>query len=107
MNEFELDAIILDVLASYNGVGGTAYGDGFECMHATGTSHRHGSGGINATQTTHDSDGNPATPDPTAACPASTIFAGALPHNKCYSTEVVASPKMLPKSGEATSWGEA
>ena len=31
----------------------------------------------------------------------------ALPHNKCYSTEVVASPKMLPKSGEATSWGEA
>ena len=30
-----------------------------------------------------------------------------LPHNKCYSTEVVASPKMLPKSGEATSWGEA
>ena len=67
MNEFELDAIILDVLASYNGLGGTAYGDGFECMHATGTSHRHATGGHNATQTTHDSQGNPATPDPTAA----------------------------------------
>ena len=34
-------------------------------------------------------------------------FCRALPHNKCYSTEVVASPKMIPKSGEATSWGEA
>ena len=67
MNEFELDAIILDVLASYNGLGGTAYGEGFECMHATGTSHRHATGGHNATQTTHDSQGNPATPDPTAA----------------------------------------
>ena len=58
MNEFELDAIILDVLASYNGLGGTAYGEGMECFHYNfGIRHKHGSTIHNPTggsQVTHD-----------------------------------------------------
>ena len=33
-----------DLEFSYNGVAGTAYGEGFECTHTTGSSHRHGGG---------------------------------------------------------------
>ena len=40
-------------------------------------------------------------------CPASTIFAGALPQQNRYPTQVVASNKMLPKIGEAIAWEEA
>ena len=40
-------------------------------------------------------------------CSASTTFAGALPHPNRYSTKVVASAKMLPKTREAATWAEA
>ena len=40
-------------------------------------------------------------------CSASTTSAGALPHPNRYSTKVVASTKMLPKTREAATWGEA
>ena len=44
-------------------------------------------------------------------CSASTTFAAhcltALPHPNLYSTRVVASTKMLPKTREAATWGEA
>ena len=39
-------------------------------------------------------------------CLASTTSAGTLPHPNGYSTKVVASTKMLPKTREAATWAQ-